>query len=285
MFRIILAAALTLVLAACSFSGLKHDPEAVFDNPEAYEASDRYVEMILNRDGDAFLETWTKEVEKQPYLRNQIETVFDELPEGDPLQAKRFFAQLRQGEGKYAGTPVYLSVYDVEGPDGFAQLTLAVYPEDGVCCVTSYVQAIPSTTRPSTFNDLSFEGKGWLHYVMFGLLIGMPLFLVGTAILCFVEKRVRRRWLWIPFILIGLWGVQFNWTTGVLTPELIQIGPGGVQFQIIAIHLLGAQIVTYGPFQPWLLTIGSPVGAIAYLIRRRLAKRADDTAKVYETSF
>jgi hypothetical protein len=117
-------------------------------------------------------------------------------------------------------TPVYLSVYDVEGPDGFAQLTLAVYPEDGVCCVTSYVQAIPSTTRPSTFNDLSFEGKGWLHYVMFGLLIGMPLFLVGTAILCFVEKRVRRRWLWIPFILIGLWGVQFNWTTGVLTPEL-----------------------------------------------------------------
>lgn len=285
MFRIFLAASLTLILAACSFSGLKPDPEAVFSDPEAYEVSDRYADMIVRRDIDAFLETWTKETDKQPYFRNKLEDVFDELPEGDPLKAKLFYAELRQGEGEYAGTPVYLTLYDVEGPEGFAQLTLAVYPEDGECCVTSHIRVVPSERRPSTFHDLSFEGKGWLHYVMFGLLIGVPVFMIGTAILCFIEKRVKRRWAWIPFILVGFWGVTFNWTTGALQTELFQIGPNGVHVQILAIHLLGAQIVTYGPFQPWLLTVGSPLGAIVYLVRRRFRKNTGEPGKAYETSF
>lgn len=87
---------------------------------------------------------------------------------------------------------------------------------------------------------------------MFGLLVAIPVFMVATAVLCFFEKRVRHRWLWIPFILVGLWGVTFNWTTGAMQFELFGFDGMMIQFKLFSIHLLGTGYVTYGPFQPWI---------------------------------
>lgn len=281
--RLFLAAVAAVFLSSCGITEYGHDPEAVFDTPEAYAASDRVVELVRQRDLDSFFDTFTDDVPDREAARKSLVRVFDRLPAGEDLTIKRFYSELRQGEGEYEGIPVYLTVYDVEGDEKFAQLTLAVYPENGTCCVTSYINLIESDRRPSTFNAFTFEGKGWVHYLMFGLLISIPVFMIATAALCFFEKRVRHRWVWIPFILVGLWGVTFNWTTGAIQSEIIKVSSQGIFINFFKVHLLGAGFVTMGYFQPWILSIGSPVGAVAYLIRRRLFKPPAEPLRSYET--
>lgn len=281
--RLFLAAIAAVFLSSCGIAEYGHDPEAVFETPEAYAASDRVAELVRKRDLDGFFDTFPTDVPDREAKRKSLVPVFGLLPDGKDLKVNRFYSELRAGEGEYAGVPVYLTVYDVEGDKGFAQLTLAVYPENGTCCVTSYINVIESDQRPSAFNAFTFEGKGWVHYLMFGLLIGIPVFMIATAILCFREKRVRHRWLWIPFILVGLWGVTFNWTTGAIQSDLVQISPQGIFFNFIKVYLLGAGIVTVSYFQPWILSIGSPVGAVAYFVRRRFYKPPAEPLRSYET--
>ncbi len=282
--RIFLATLAALCLAACNFSGLQHDSEAVFDDPAAYETSDRVIGFVRQRDFDAFYDTWVAEAEGNPQLQSTMLQVFEALPGDGELKIERFYSELRQGEGEYQGIPVYMTVYDVEGNGEHAQLTIAVAPEDGVCCATSFTSLIPSERQPSQFNAFTFEGKSWVHYLMFGLLVTVPLFMLVTAVICFFEKRVQRRWLWIPFILFGLWGVTFNWTTGVIQPELFRIEQGRMVFQFLSLHFLGAGFATHGYFQPWILTIGSPVGAIAYYFRRRVSSKPGASKQPYETA-
>jgi hypothetical protein len=281
--RFILATLSVLTLAACNFAGPEHDPESVFTDPAAYEASDRALELVRQRDLDGFFDTFTADIPDREATRNSLVEVFGFLPSGEELKVQRFYSELRRGEGEYEGLPVYLTIYDVEGDEGYAQLTLAVHPEDGTCCVTSHIRVIESERRPSTFNAFTFEGKGWVHYVIFALLVAVPVFMIGTALLCFFEKRVRRRWLWIPFILVGLWGVDFNWTTGAMQFELFRFDATSFHFKLFSVHLLGAGIVTYGPFQPWILSIGSPLGAIAYYFRRRMSGQPAEPGRPYET--
>lgn len=282
-FRAIIAAVLVAMVSACSLAALSHDPETVFTDPEAYEAQDRAAELVRVRDVEGFFATLHPEAAETGGSFETVGEAFKLLPEGE-LTAKRFYSELRWGTGEYQGVPVYVSAYDIEGGGKFAQLTLAVHPMDGACCVTSYINLVPSDRPPSAFNDFTFEGKGWVHYVMFGLLIIMPLFLIGVALLCSIEKRVRHRWAWVPFILVGMWGVTFNWTTGAIQPDFFNVSEQGVFFKFLSLHLFGAGFVTAGSFQPWILTIGSPIGAFAYLIRRRFHKPLPEPARPYETA-
>lgn len=281
--RIILAALAILWLPACNLSQLTHDSEAVFEDPAAYQSSDRVIGFIRKRDFEGFFSTLSAEEQENVVLRERLQELFDALPGEGDLQISRFYSERRYGEGEYEGVPVYLTVYDVESGGAFGQLTIAVYPENGVCCVTSYAGFSLTERRPSTFNDLTLEGKGWLHYLIFALAVGFPVLMIGTAVLCYAEKRVRHRWLWIPFILVGLWGVSFNWTTGQLQSELVQWTPQGIYFKFISIHLLGAGAATAGYFQPWILTIGTPVGAIAYYVRR-LFHKSGEQKRPYEAA-
>lgn len=283
-FRMMLAVLAAACLAACNLSELKHDPEAVFPDPAAYEFSDRVAALVEARDIDGVYEALHPNAHNTPGTRGTLKAVFKLLPEGGEFKTRRFYAELRQGTGQYQGVPIYLSIYDAEADGKFAQLMLAGHPQDGVCCVISNITVTPAERRPSTFNDFTLEGKGWLHYLVLSLLIGVPVLMIATAILCFVEKRVRYRWLWIPFILFGLWGFSFNWTTGAVAADLVRIGPQGVYFNFISLHLLGAGFATAGYFQPWILTIGSPVGAIVYLVRRRNRKPASGETAPYEVS-
>lgn len=280
--RIVIAVFGLCFLAACSFSAMDHDPEAVFRNPAAYAETDHVIDFIRNRDAEGFWSTWVAEAEGDLALRRTMTKLFDALPGEGALKIDRFYAELRTGGAEYDHVPVYLSVYDVESGGEFAQLTIAVVPENDACCYTSHASLIPAERRPSTYNDFTLEGKGWVHYLMFALLIFMPVFMIATAVLCFVEKRVSRRWLWIPFILIGFWGVAFNWTTGEVQNDLVNFAQGRLNISFIKLHLLGAGFTTAGYFQPWILTIGSPIGAIVYYFQRRVSKPKGDDVRPYE---
>jgi hypothetical protein len=105
-------------------------------------------------------------------------------------------------------------------------------------------------------NKFTFDGKGALYYLVFSLAIAIPVFIIYTTVLCARTKIEKRKWLWLIFILCGLTNFSLNWTTGEW------------RFLPMQFELLGAGFFSV-PYGPWILSVGLPLGAVVFLLRRR----------------
>ena len=275
--RIIWIAALLLMLASCGLSALEHDPNTVFDDPDAYTFTDTVVEAIKNEDGEALTALSDPEFLQIENYEDELAKLFDLLPGDTSREIVLYYSELRTGTRDGVSVPVYYTVHDIIAGDTFGVLEIAVAPLDGQCCVATFGKVSPSESQVSTYYDFTFEGKGLKHYLVFAVFLVVPVFMVGTAIACGLNPLVPRKILWIPFILVGLWGVDFNWATGKLQNELLYMSNGDLQFSLIQIHLLGASFLKFGAFQPWIFTIGSPIGALAYWFEY-LGRKPEDGA-------
>lgn len=106
-------------------------------------------------------------------------------------------------------------------------------------------------------NRFTFAGKGILHYIVFGLAIAIPLFIVFTLVLCFRTPIAKRKWLWLLFVALGFVQFSLNWTDG------------SYGIQPISFALLGAGFFSAGPYAPIIFNIAFPLGAIVFLFKRR----------------
>jgi hypothetical protein len=96
------------------------------------------------------------------------------------------------------------------------------------------------------------NGRSIWHYLFLLLTIVVPLFCIVSATVC-LRSKVRRKWLWIMFILFGFVSFQLNWTTGQIVLE-----PLSLQF-------LGSSIA-YGP---WMISFSLPLGGFLVLLLRK----------------
>ncbi len=106
----------------------------------------------------------------------------------------------------------------------------------------------------------SFAGKTPTHYIIFGLTILVPLFILFTLIACIRKKGMKRKILWCIFILFSFGSVTFNWATAALS------------FSILQFQLFGAGFVLT---DAWYFKVGIPLGAILWWImhgRSRLSE-------------
>jgi hypothetical protein len=112
-------------------------------------------------------------------------------------------------------------------------------------------------------NAFTLTGKGARHYVLLVAAIILPLFIIWTTVLC-ARTRLRTKWLWIIFILIGITKLNLNWTTG-------QMG-----FQPLGFQIPGAGVMKMGLYAPWILTVSFPLGAILFLVKRRKLRATEN---------
>tara|TARA_R100001086_G_scaffold204796_1_gene120670 strand:+ start:521 stop:1387 length:867 start_codon:yes stop_codon:yes gene_type:complete len=270
--RIFWVFAFTLILSGCRLDEMfKQDPRGVFDEPEIYEAADRFAALFESRDAEGLAEM------VHPLLvdvfggSEGMRGIFGQLPEGE-IHVSMYFAEPRIGDDRYGdleGAPLYLFLYDVRINNNNAQLQLVLAQNDDTCCSVTYILLNETIGPPSKYHDFSFANKGPLHYLFAFLLVAMPVFHLVTAVHCgFSKGVVQRKWLWIPFILIGFWGFKFNWTTGEVVFILLNIKDGMVNFSLFNLNLLGAGYLRAGMFTPWIITIALPIGPVWYWIRR-----------------
>jgi hypothetical protein len=95
--------------------------------------------------------------------------------------------------------------------------------------------------------------------VFLGALAGVLLSLIAM-VRCFQEKGLNRKWLWIIFIIFGIGNLSMNWSTGEWS------------FAPLSILLFSAGISSTG-YSPWVISMGLPVGAVVYLVRRLVNHR------------
>ena len=114
----------------------------------------------------------------------------------------------------------------------------------------------PSDQSLSKIHEFTFENKSFINYLWIFISILIPLFIVISLIYA-IRTPLKRKWLWIIFILLGIVTFSLNWTTR-------EFG-----FQLINFKLLGAGIVKSGIIAPWVVSFAIPVGAIVFWFKRK----------------
>ena len=123
-------------------------------------------------------------------------------------------------------------------------------------------------------NALNLMDRPILGLLFLPLMIVMPLFSIYALVLC-VRTPLKRKWLWIVFILFSVTTLRLNWSTG------------GLHFQPLSVQLLGASFFRNGLVGPWIFGLSFPLGALLFLLKRRslmsqAAAAADAPAAVPE---
>ena len=105
-------------------------------------------------------------------------------------------------------------------------------------------------------SKFTLQGKRLSQYAILAgaiLAFGLTAF---ALVECIRMKGIRRKWLWIVFIIFGFGILSVNWSTGV------------VGFKLLSVALFSASALSplYGP---WTISMSAPVGAIVFLLLRR----------------
>lgn len=277
-------ALLLFICSGCGMSALDHDKDNVFEDPTAYEKLEAVAHTIRTLDIEGFVELAHKDMREEGEARKQLEKLFTDLEALGDFELIHYYSERRVGQGEFTGIPIYLNAYDLIHDGGFMQTLIAVAAHDDKCCVITHFSYKPTSLQISTVGNLSLDGKGWFHYLIAALAILIPIFMIATAIACGMNRKIRRKWLWIPLILIGFWGIDFNWATGAMSNNFIYTAPNGTTFiSFIQLQLLGVGIQTIGPFQPWIISIGSPLAALTYWLIPRFRRGPNKSKETLDT--
>jgi hypothetical protein len=104
-------------------------------------------------------------------------------------------------------------------------------------------------------NAFRFRTKAPRHFIFLAAFIGMALFTIATAIVCWRTRMGRGKFLWLLIIFLGFGELAINWTSGL------------VYYDPVAIELFGVGFYR-GLSGVWTLQIGLPVGAVLFWIFR-----------------
>jgi len=195
----------------------------------------------------------------KPGIESKMLPVADMLAQGEPLSVELVGCRIFSTPDKRRSNLTYQ--YHFTNAWILATITIDTIGENKKVFAVS-VNPIPKSL--GELNAFTLVGKSVRHYVLLSFAVIIPVFIIWTIILC-ARAKVRKKWLWIIFILIGITKLNLNWTSG-------QMG-----FQPIAFQIPGVGMMKMGPYAPWILTVSFPLGAILFLIKRRkLRAKADN---------
>jgi hypothetical protein len=105
-------------------------------------------------------------------------------------------------------------------------------------------------------NAFTLEAKGLSQYAVLLLATLAVVFSAYAFVQCIRTKPLKRKWAWLILISIGVCSLTVNWTTGQCS------------FTALAFHVIpsSAFCTAYGP---WIVGVSFPIGAVAFLLRRR----------------
>lgn len=232
--------------------------------PEDDKLAREFIERLRTNDSDYII----SRIDRSVWGENPRQTIMEMYEYVDHASPKnieliscyiRYFESTNQAGKKYTDLS-----YQIEFPASWYTANIVICTTDGLKELYGFrINKIPASLKE--INRFTFEGKGLLPYVMLFVAILIPCFILFTLGLCIFTK-VKYKWLWIIFILLGFGKVTYNWTTGYILFH--------INFNI---QLLGSGIVKSGLYAPWIITFSFPVGAILFLILRnklRIPKRS-----------
>ena len=142
--------------------------------------------------------------------------------------------------------------YELEYPSKWLLINVATKAQNGKSSIIG-LNVTPMAKSMEYLNRFTFTNKRPQHYIIFILAILASLFSLLTLVACIRAQPVKKKWLWIIGILVGAGAVNLNWTTGIVT------------FNIIHFQLLSAGIAST-PYGPCILSVSLPIFSILFWV-------------------
>ena len=264
---------LCLLLSGCVERALS--PASVLA-PDAEARTRAAAEAILSGDIDRVRSVLTtsagaQEIEaSMPTVRAMLDS---HVPEPVDGRLDLVHAENRRSDGSADAHPIHQASYEVRRADDVLLVQVAV--EDGGPQATGMSWFdVRSMASPITgANDFGTVPPSAGRVAFVAAMALVLAFVVVTAGFVVADRGLARRWLWIPFVLCGMWGLTMDWTTGAVSPNFVSVREGGFRVSPITFTLLGASVERTAYARPWVLEVALPVGALVYWGRRAVRRR------------
>lgn len=206
-----------------------------------------------------------------PGVRDSLVRAAELLPKGSPTSVKLVGAQKfisSSGTVKLFGAQRFISssgtrtttIFEYQWGDKWFLCNVAVQKSATAQTIVG-IRVSQLTASLEAQSKFTLQGKRLSQYAILAgaiLAFGLTAF---ALVECIRTKGIRRKWLWIVFIIFGFGILSVNWSTGV----------AGFKLLSVALFSAGAFAPLYGP---WTISMSAPVGAIVFLLRRRKLQSA-----------
>jgi hypothetical protein len=221
-----------------------------FSTPEDQAVAKGYIDHLRARNFQEIEKAIDPSI-RSPDLRDTLTTMAGFIPAGEPNSIKLVGAQRHTAP---AATLVN-TTFEYNFGDKWLLANVAIQDKNGAKTIVGFnVNPIPQSLE--SLNRFALSGKSGIQYLVLGAAIAVVLVSLYSLILCVRTKPLRRKWLWILFILFGFGKIAVNWTTGEWAIDLP------------AVQLLSAS--AFAPlYGPWTIAVSIPVGALAFLYYSR----------------
>lgn len=208
------------------------------------------VERLRTRQFEA-IEAALDERLRNPALRGTLEKMAAMVPAGEPRSVRIVGAQKHYRDG----VTTLGATIEYEFPSGWLLAQVLVAERDGKRTVTGF-NVYPRTQSLAEEHRFGLSGKSAVHYGFLAAAFAAVGVMLYALVACVRTKALRRKWLWILFILLGVGKFAVNWTTGEVSVQAVAIQ----LFTAGAMAPLGA---------PMIVSFSIPLGAIVFLLYAR----------------
>ncbi len=233
---------------------------------EADKFAHAYIDILLKGDIEQAEELLDPQVVTLK-TRSRIQEVVNLLDKGELISIEIVGVNVLRNKNKVRNS----LTYQLHFKDAWLLATFIVDDISGNLQIFRFqINTIPKSLEE--INAFTFSGKSFRHYIILLLAACIPVFIVYTIVLC-VRTKMKRKWLWIIFMLFGVGKYSFNWTSG-------QMG-----FQPISFLIPGAAAFKGGPYAPWIISISVPIGALFFILKRRKIRKSEslDVSKALDS--
>lgn len=251
MFRFLAMCIVALVAAGCSQDQLLQK----FSTPADQAEAKAFIGKLRARDYTAIEKAMGPSL-KSDTLRPALVAMADLFPAGDPKSVKLVGAHVNYDAG---GTTVN-STFEYDFGSKWFLINVAMLRKEN----TRTIAGLNMVSEPAPLesqNRFALAGKSLLHYAVLAAAIFSALLVLASLVACIRTTMPGRKWPWIVFILFGFGRFAINWSSGEWN------------FAPLYFQLFGAS-ASEAIYGPWIISVSLPVGAIAFLFRKRKLRMA-----------
>jgi len=203
--------------------------------------SDQYLQLKDDFDSEIYLDNAT------------LEKVRDFFPEESEISKELINYSTHVSNQRPAQ---YTISHQFEFPDIWIVTTLTFKGGNDGEFKIQRLHVTPLSESIKEINKFTFTGKSWIHYLTFALCVIIPAFIIYTLVIALKSKTLKKKWLWVIFILTGIVSFNLNWTSG--------------QFNVEAFRflLLGSGYFSHGLYGPLIFSVSLPIGALMFWLKK-----------------
>jgi hypothetical protein len=219
--------------------------------PDAESSARYYVDLLRQGKFDEIQRDMDPSI-VDANLRDTLAKMAAIFPTDDPKSIK--VVSVHRSNGKdYSKTEITL---EYQFPRKWLLVSFATQNTRNMSGIVKF-RVTPIADSLENIHKFTLVGKSAVQYSILMLGVCSQVLSFYALILCIRAKHVKRKWLWMLVVLVGVEKVAVNWETGQLTFGILSIN---FPFVVLGNHI---------PYGPWTIGVCIPLGAILFLRRQK----------------